>query len=234
MIKGISTAILLVTLLSILLLFCLALSMGALAQEEAQIAFSSERDGNWEIYVMNADGGNPRNLTNDPSVDYQTAWSPNGKSIMFISSRWGPWNIYVMDAHGNALRRVTAALPGRWNAEQPAWLPDGENIAFSSNLDKKGWKIYVMNADGKNLRKLTERVGICPAWSPDGRKIAFEAWIDGNSDIYVIDANGGNEQQLTNSGNNREPDWFGGFARSVFPAGRCITKWSWLKKDIKL
>ena len=78
-----------VTLISILLLICLALPMSVWAREEAQIAFSSNRDGDLEIYVMDEDGKNLRNLTNHPMSDYEPAWSPDGQSIAFVSSRWG-------------------------------------------------------------------------------------------------------------------------------------------------
>ena len=89
-----------------------------------------------------------------------------------------------------------------------------------------------MDSDGQNARKLTERAGTCPSWSPDGRRIVFESWVGENSDIYVIDADGRNEQLLTNFfGDDCDPDLHsGGFAHPVLPAGRFIIKWGELKK----
>ena len=63
------------------------------ADAQAQIAFVSNRDGNWEIYVMNTDGGNQRNLTNNPAADLAPSWSPDGKRIVFQSDRGGPVNV---------------------------------------------------------------------------------------------------------------------------------------------
>ena len=68
---------------------------------QARIAFSSDRDWNWEIYVMDNHGGNQRNITNDPNDDSSPSWSPDGKRIVFVSDREGNYEIYVMDADGN-------------------------------------------------------------------------------------------------------------------------------------
>ena len=68
---------------------------------ESKIAFSSDRDGNWEIYVMNADGTNPVNLTNHPEGDLAPAWSPDGTKIAFSSDRDGNSEIYEIDADGS-------------------------------------------------------------------------------------------------------------------------------------
>ena len=69
-------------------------------QVGAQIAFTSYRDGNAEIYVMDADGSNLRNLTRNPALDWEPAWSPDGGRIAFTSGRDGNLEIYVMDANG--------------------------------------------------------------------------------------------------------------------------------------
>ena len=74
---------------------------------QAQIAFMSDRDWHWEIYVMDNDGGNQRNLTNNPGEDMDPSWSPNGKRIAFSSDRGGNRQIYVMDADGNNQRNLS-------------------------------------------------------------------------------------------------------------------------------
>ena len=187
---------------------------------QARIAFASDRDGNWEIYVMDVDGGNPRNLTNDPSDDRDPSWSPDGKRIVFFSNRDGhvidgrpTSEIYVMDADGSNPQNLTN---DRNDDRFPSWSPDGKRIAFVSDRDgpPRYFDIYVMDADGGNLQRLTSdpRDDRNPSWSPDGERIVFGARREGHFEtkfavtyeIYVMDADGGNQQRLTE---NRKNDW---------------------------
>ena len=85
---------------------------------QARIAFESDRDWNWEIYVMDNHGGNPRNLTNNPADDRDPSWSPDGKRIAFSSNRNGNWQIYAMDADGGNPRNITNHPE---DDEDPAW-----------------------------------------------------------------------------------------------------------------
>ena len=86
---------------------------------QARIAFMSNRDGNYEIYVMDADGGNQQRLTNNPHADWSPSWSPDSKRIAFTSSRDGNTDIYVMDADGGNQRRRTN---NPHSDGGPAWL----------------------------------------------------------------------------------------------------------------
>ena len=152
-----------------------------------RIVFASDRDGNWEIYVMDADGGNQENLTNHPAFDSQPDWSPDGTKIAFYSSRDGrPGQVYVMDADGKNVIKLTEG-PGQ--GENPDWSPDGRKIAFTvANL----WKFHieVMDADGNNREKLVDPAAY-PSWSPDGRKIAFiSRGREVAGEMHVIGADG--------------------------------------------
>ena len=197
-------------LLAIVIVLGLTLLM-VCVNAQAQIAFMSNRDGNWEIYVMDAEG-NQRRLTNNRDNDYTPSWSPDGKRIVFRSDRDGNWEIYVMDADGGNQQRLTNN-PGRdWS---PSWSPDGKRIAFTSDRDGRfNYEIYVIDANGGNLQNLTNNPGEdrSPSWSPDGERIVFSAGRDGHVEnkfgitleIYVMDADGGNQQRLTENRNN---DW---------------------------
>ena len=159
-----------------------------------QIAFVSERDGNSEIYVMNADGSNQTRLTHNRAYDADPTWSPDGRRIAFVSNRDGNSEIYVMDADGSNQIRLTYTT----GSDSPAWSPDGHRIAFRLEGDSSG--IYVMDADGNNQTRLFSDWAFAPAWSPDGRRITFNGYGCGNPDhnscVYVIDTDGNNKTSL--------------------------------------
>ena len=162
-----------------------------------RFAFVSTRDGNAEIYAMNADGSGLARLTNKKANSYDPVWSPDGKKIAFVSDRDGNLEIYTMNADGSGQTNLTnnPAID-----EQPAWSPDSTKIAFGSERDGHH-KIYAMNADGSNVTLLTNHPAFneLPTWSPDGTKIAFTTDRDGNSEIYVMNADGTNPRRLTNN-----------------------------------
>ncbi len=195
---------------------------------QARIAFESDRDGHiindsfaYEIYVMDNDGGNQRNLTNNPADDKDPSWSPDGKRIVFMSNRdghakhgWLTSDIYVMDNDGGNLQRLTNN--DRFD-ESPSWSPNGKRIAFVGNRT-----IYVMDADGGNQQRLTENRTIdeSPSWSPDGKYIVFMSTRVGNTEIYVMDNDGGNQRNLTNNDRvDESPSWS--------PDGKHIAFTSW-------
>src|SRR5438445_341037 len=129
-----------------------------------QVVFSSTRDGNYEIYVANADGSGPSRLTNHPAEDRFPAWSPDGTRIAFVSDRDGNPEIYVMNADGSNRVQLTRGSTGNL---LPAWSPDGAKIAFQTNRDGD-WEVYVMNADGTGLVNLSVSRGpdVEPDWRP--------------------------------------------------------------------
>ena len=188
-----------------------------------RIAFVSNRDGNREIYVMNADGSGQTRLTNNTENDWGPSWSPDGRRIAFspygfthrvesqggesYRASYGNLEIYVMNADGSGHTRLTNNTEGDGN---PSWSPDGRRIAFYSWRDEN-WgdgnsEIYVMNADGSGQTRLTNNTegDRDPSWSPDGRRIAFTSSRDGKSEIYVMNADGSSQTRLTN---NTDADW---------------------------
>ena len=209
--------------LAIVIVLVLTLLM-AVVNAQAQIAFVSERDGNPEIYVMDINGKNQQNLTNNPHDDRSPSWSPDGKRIVFMSDREGhvhpkhgrsTLEIYVIDADGGNPQNLTNNVG---DDRSPSWSPDGKRIAFVSDRDEHilnnfwTYEIYVMEADGENPQNLTNSPFFDdghPSWSPDGKRIAFESNRDKNNphkyQIYVMDADGGNQQKLTE---NLKTDWF--------------------------
>ena len=137
----------------------------ALAQSpDGRIAFVSDRDGNDEIYAMNADGSGLARLTNNSAVDGFPSWSPDSRRIAFASNRDGNAEIYAMNADGSGVVRLTNNSAGD---DAPSWSPDGRRIAFVSNRDGN-YEIYTMNADGSGATRLTNNSARDsePSWGP--------------------------------------------------------------------
>lgn len=150
-----------------------------------KIAFSRQPlGGNRDIFVMNADGTSPTNVTNNGGADDQPAFSPDGKKIAFSSNRDGNSEIWVMNVDGSNPVQLTTTS-GVFNLN-PAWSPDGANIAFQTNRDSGDHEIYAMSANGASPVNLTNSAGVdaSPSWSPDGTKIAFRSGRNsGNNEI---------------------------------------------------
>jgi len=196
-----------------------------------KIAFSSLRDGNWEIYVMNADGSNPVNLTNNSAEDDWPTWSPDGTQIAFTSHRNGNYEIYTMNADGtNPVDRTNnSALDMR-----PAWSPNGASIAFTTNRNEANpgtcnpcnFDIYTMSPTGANQFQVTKntRTDEDPSFSPDSSKIVYDTnRVDGsNFELFVANADGtGGVTQLTNNPALDEwPSWSPDGNNVVFDSNR--------------
>lgn len=171
-----------------------------------RILFTSEQDGNAEIYVINADGTNLTRLTNHWAKDEFPSWSPDSQQIVFISDRDGNPEVYTMNADGTDVTRLTYN-----NAieESPAWSPNGTEIVFSriSHITFNFVEsLHIINWDGTNeteLKNSLKAVGF-PAWSPDGTKIAFTVGKYDDSSIYVMNKDGTNQIRLTQGS---RPKW---------------------------
>ena len=150
------------------LLFNDSITTLAKAPTTAKVAFSSNRDGNWDIWTMNPDGSDPVNLTQNAAPDFSPVWSPTGEQILFVSFREGGESLYLMDADGNNIERVL----DNWHSRSSAtWSPDGKRIASVNDA-----MLYIATIDGKSVKPVAQTgfgsVGD-PAWSPDGKEIAF-------------------------------------------------------------
>jgi Tol biopolymer transport system component len=210
----------------------------AWSPDGSQIAFQTDRDGNEEIYVMNADGTSQGNLTNyngggeEENRDITPEWSPDGSKIVFVSDRDGTRHMYLMNPDGSGQTRVTTTTG--IVESRPTWSPDGQRLVFSFYDD-----VYVLatvNVDGSGLTILTESPEYreYPRWSPDGAKIVFSGedftqsgGEGGYRDIWVMNADGSGHVNLTNTatGTQRDPYWSPDGSRIVYrsePTGETL------------
>lgn len=207
--KAISIAI-------IAVLWILLSQVSCLVEGQGRIAFVSNRDGETEIYMMNADGTNQYRLTYDLLEKEEPAWSYDGKFISYHGkdSR-GRTGIYLINVDGTNQRQLTSS-----SDQGAVWSPDTQSIAFHSYRDGN-WEIFVMNRDGTNQRNISRNpnTDTYPNWSPDARFIVFHTQRDGNWEIYVMNADGTNQHRLTY---NEAEDWVPAWS----PNGQKIAFWS--------
>ena len=177
-----------------------------------RITFLSERDGNREIYSMNADGSAQTNLSQSPADEKAHAWSPDGTKIVFL--RQNDNHLYVMNADGTGVAQLTADDFQHLHNTNLSWSPDGTKIAYISGDDLAHY-LSVINADGTGKRRLRETNSpfLDVVWSPDGTKIAFSVGFDiVNSNLWIMNADGTGVTRLTNHDDNpshysRSPAW---------------------------
>jgi TolB protein len=132
-------------------------------------------DSNWDIYLLNAAGGNQINLSNHPDRDYDPSGAPDGNKVVFASNRTGNYDIHVVSVDGNNLINLTKSPA---DDSHPMWSPVDNKIAFVSKQGEL-FDLYLMNSNGDDLHRLTNTgysLIVKTVWSPDGRSIAFVAY----------------------------------------------------------
>jgi Tol biopolymer transport system component len=170
-------------------------ALAAFPGENGRIAFDSNRDGDFEIFRMNADGSRERPLTNNDDTDYGAAFSPNGKRIAFHSRRDGNGEIYVMRADGTNEHNVSE---NDAEDDEPFFTPSGKRIVFQSDRDGD-YDIYSMRLDGTHVHPLTQDPADdgAPTVSTDGRI----AWVRGE-EIWIMRADGSHERSISDVDDN--------------------------------
>jgi len=161
-----------------------------------QILFWSNRDGDANIWLMNADGSNPHHLTDDPNYDISPNWSLDGQSIIFVSNRdHVNGEIYRMDADGSNVQRLTFNdLIDR----TPNYSPNGLYFATSSGAENDYRNIHIYNADGSEYTSFGNLIGYDyqPSWSPDGKRVIWSGGIDAHDrNVLSADLDGNNLHQ---------------------------------------
>ena len=164
--------VLIFSMIILMLMFGGVYQVLAEAPTTPKILFTSTRDGNREVYMMNPDGSEQVNLTQHPATDLDAVWSPTGEQILFVSDRQGTRarDLYLMDADGTNVRRVFKRKIKAWRGTA-TWSPDGKQFAYgSADWDRLKFGLYLGTFGEEDAERLP--YGDSPAWSPDGSEIA--------------------------------------------------------------
>lgn len=193
----------------------LAITVGS-GLPSQEIAFESNRDGNWEIYGLDLRTGGLVNYTGNPADDLGPAWSPDGRSFTFYSNRDNDFNheLYVLDTVTGEVRRLSDQ---NGDHRRAVWSPDGRELVYTYRYGQ----IHIMDAEGLNDRHLV--YGFSPSWSPGGEQILYYADWRGelNAEIYIIDVDGHNLVNFSNhAANDWSPAWSHDGSQIVFLSSR--------------
>ncbi|HUO87473.1 MAG TPA: Tol-Pal system beta propeller repeat protein TolB [Thermoanaerobaculia bacterium] len=163
-----------------------------------RIAFTSDRSGTKEVWVMDYDGANQRQITAHRSVSMSPAWAPSSAWLTYTSFVGGAPGVYRADLATG--RKTPIATDGEQNISAEV-SPDGRRIVFSRALGANS-EIFTADVGGGNLRRLTHTSAIDtnPSWSPTGAEIAFTSNRAGNPHLFVMDAEGTNVRRISSGG----------------------------------
>jgi Tol biopolymer transport system component len=187
-----------------------------------RIAFSADPKGNFDIFIMDADGGRPLAVTSSPEDDLAVAWGPDGKTLFFARSKGatsrGESSVWKIDLDGG---RESRAIPGfRRSHGLGDVSPLTRDIAFTGRRLLGGWDVFLSDPRGGSIKELTKGGRACrPRFSPDGRKIAFvSSEADGKGDIWVMNADGSSPERITEGNDTYDyfPSWSPDGSRIVF------------------
>jgi len=176
----------------------------------ARIVFASNRDGNYELYIMRADGSTIERLTDTPGDEASPHWSPDGERVVYSAQEGSSSHLFIVSASGGGATQITG---GDGLDLWPAWSPDGGRIVYTSTKGLPGNQraLFILDLTSETVAQISngEKHDDDPAWSPDGLKIAFDSDRDGEKfDLYVLDIQTRNAERLTDAlGDDIGPAW---------------------------
>ena len=171
-----------------------------------QIAFASDRTGHWEIWIMDWDGANQRQITRHNVLTILPSWAPDNERMVYTSFTAGTSDMYIINRRGGGRIKLRTGLNLNTSA---TFSPVSNDIAFVGSVGGNP-DIYLIKDDGTNLRRLTTSSSIesTPEWSPNGRQISFTSGRSGTPQIYIMDAEGTNVRRISYDGDwNDDATW---------------------------
>ncbi len=170
-----------------------------------QVVFSSNRDGDYSLYVVGAGGGSVKRLTPGDATDGEAAWFPNGESLVFTRKIGDLWSLCQIKASGGEVDQ----LQKNRRALSPTVSPDGMWIAFEGREGENN-DLYMISTKDKTESRLTvdDANDFGPSWSPDGKRIVFSSNRTGNYDLWILTLEDRSLEQITNDpGHETKPAW---------------------------
>ncbi len=176
--------------------------------DDRELVYQSNAAGNWDLYVMDSAGDSVRRIVGDPAADITPVWAPDGKRIVFVSERDGNREVYVCARDGGGAVNLSRTADAEVH---PVWSADGARILFSSNRERlhaDDFDLWSMASDGTGLARVTRgpEIDTYASWSPDGARIVTRRVVDGDNEVFVMDADGSNARNLT-----RDPESYDGW-----------------------
>lgn len=172
---------------------------------DTRIAFTCRRTGNTEIYIVDPDGSNLEQITQNATINISPTWSTDNSKLFFTSYLADRPDLYTIELSN---KTVTPILKGGMNIT-PSMSPDGIHLAVSVSYDGDP-EIIIYNMETQKKRRITFAPGVDtnPAFAPNGRELAFVSDRTGQPQVYIMDIEGANTRRLTKIGNyNTAPDW---------------------------
>jgi serine/threonine protein kinase len=179
-----------------------------------EIAFASDRSGTTQVWLINVDGSNLRQLTDFPEGACQPEWSPDGMRLVFISpcdknlDQYRGSGMFIIGVDGTGSMPLPSAGGGDFD---PVWSPDGKSIAFTSLRNSMRPRIYVIKIEDNTVERLSLQYSYDrqPYWSPDGSQLAFVTTQKGPVQIWTMNADGSDQQLFSRSADNinSHPVW---------------------------
>lgn len=167
----------------------------AAAPDNSGIVFSSDRDGKYDIWLLQDGSDTPTQLSDLSGQDLQAVWSPDGSKLAFFSDENGNNDIWVMNVAGGPPVVIT---PPESNDVNPYWSPDGTQFGFTSDRSGQS-EVWKMNVDGSEAEQLTDigMLGHTARWSPDANWLLFTSTAEGDRDVWAVRQDGGELLRLT-------------------------------------
>lgn len=194
----------------------------AISPDGTKIAFANKIDGNTDIFLMNSDGSDVKNLSNNSALDASPTFSPDGKEIFFQSNREGNFqrtHLFRMNLDGTNQRRITDKEGYEFS---PSLSPDGKTLLFAG--DREDGKSHALDIFLLNLENTSEEKILAvrrlhdafPTFSPDGKRVAFVSQSDGNAEIYLMNTDGSGLVRLTRNAAEDTTPQFSGDGKSIY------------------